>query len=178
MPRNASDNRIPDFKKGAKSLKSTHLNQLVKSVNRLTSGVDLPSQSKTAGKAGAVAAVAFTLVSVSNDYLVCTDANGNTVNIAKPYELRYTPFHGQTINGITYTYSSSTQRSATDGTDTETQYITPNYVAGAEIIASKVKGGTGVTSAGSYLEHDQGRAWAYDEALPAAQIAAMVSLQV
>jgi hypothetical protein len=182
MPEKITDKKVPQFKRGSTSISTRNLNQLVDAVNRPITGVNTPRQFPSKGKAGAVAVVAFTLVSHELDYLVCTDVNGNTVNVAKPYELRSTPFDGNTINGVTYTYASSSEREATDGTDTETQFITPNYVVGADIYASKIRSGTGVSTGGGdpilYIETDQGRAWAYDEPVPTPQIGVMVSLRI
>jgi hypothetical protein len=75
---------------------------------------------------------------------------GDNAWIAKPYLLRYTPFHEQTRNGIEYTYSSYTQRTADDGEDTETQVVVPSYVSGDLIYAVRgVVGGTTVTLSGT-----------------------------
>lgn len=76
---------------------------------------------------------------IQNDILSCEffdptlgGSNGIVVNVAKPYLLRRTPFHGQTIfypNGqsISYSYTDAQTRTATYGVDTETQMITPMY---------------------------------------------------
>lgn len=102
----------------------------------------------------------FRVKSLQNDYLVCrrySPAVGTavevagTVNIyvAKPYELRRTPFDGKTITYgsqiITYTYSDECTRIATDGDDTETQVMTPLYFVDCEILAvMNISGGTGL----------------------------------
>ena len=71
------------------------------------------------------------------DYLAChpikadgTVNIGVTVNVMKPWTLRRTPFDGILIDGVTCTYSDDATRSATDGTSTETQKITPTYTPG------------------------------------------------
>lgn len=122
------------------------------------------------------------IVSASNDHVVCNpydadnDATGtDTVNVAKPFELRHTPFHGATIaypdgNGdITYSYSSQRARTASrtiDGdTLTETQIVIPDYWVGDIIVAARsLIGGTGVTVSGTVLVWEDintaGRMWA------------------
>ena len=58
----------------------------------------------------------------------------------RPYLLRKLPFDGETVDGITYTYSGfgeTQERSATDGSDTETQVVTPPYYIGEEIIVAE-----------------------------------------
>ena len=172
MPKKTVDRKIQRFNRGAKKISTAHMNSIVDGINRTLVGVDAPSPSSN-GSGGAAPSLKLTLVSVSNDYLTCTDSGGNTVYAAKPYELRSTPFDGNTIGGVTYTTLTASTRSATDGTDTETQEIVPAYVVGAEIIGQKPKAGTGVTTDASpqapiaYLEINQGRAWAYTEPEPA-----------
>lgn len=107
----------------------------------------------------------FQLVSVATDHLVCRLLDGATVGtanvlVAKPYLLRASI---AARGGLTYTYTSSTERTADDGSGTEDQIVTPAYVAGDEIVATLVRGGTGVTVASVpvlWLELNQGRAWA------------------
>jgi len=169
MPQNTTDKRVQRFKPGARSLSARQLNGLVDSVNRLTSGVNAPRQPKPAGKTGGSPVLVLVLVTEEDDYLVCEDADANEYLVAKPYELRRTPFDGETIDGVTYTYISANEREADNGVDDpETQFITPNYRATAEIFAVRVQGDTGVQGVGSndllvYVEIDQGRAWAWDD---------------
>lgn len=56
------------------------------------------------------------------------------VTIAKPYTLRRTPFDGETIDGVTYTYSDSQHRSVDDGGAyaPEDQIVDPPYSASIE----------------------------------------------
>lgn len=112
----------------------------------------------------------FKIVSVQTDYLACHSWDGTTegsdeFKVALPWDLRRTPFHGLTVNAITYTYTSNIQRTATSGSITETQVITPPYFAGAEIYAFRAgTGGTGVDASGDKLIWQDvnvaGRAWA------------------
>lgn len=165
MPRNTPDRRINRFRKGQTALSERHLNSIVDSINKLSS-ISAPTQKQPRGKSGGSPVLVLTLVTHGDDYLTCEDADSNTVYVAKPYELRRTPFDGETIGGVTYTYTSASEREATDGVDTETQFITPAYVVGAEIFAIKVQGNTGVQTAEPadilYIEMNQGRAWAWD----------------
>ena len=74
------------------------------------------------------------------DYLECTDSNGFVLSVAKPYALRQTPFHEQTINGVSYNYSSIGARTASDPSEVEAdeaQVITPSYYAGEEIVVAR-----------------------------------------
>ncbi len=142
------------------------MNAIVDGVNKLLVGVNGPRQPKPKGKSGGAPVLVLTLVAEFDDYLECQDSLLNTIYVAKPYELRKTPFDGETIGGVTYTYTSSSEREATDGVDTETQFVTPNYRVDAEIFAVKVQGETGVETAEpapiEYIELNQGRAWAWD----------------
>jgi hypothetical protein len=127
---------------------------------------------EAAGQAGAwgVERARFRVKTIQNDYLVCRTYDGTTegsedINVAKPWDLRRTPFHGVAVNGITCTYSSAIARSATNGSVTESQVITPPYFANCEIWAFKaVGGGTSVTvSSDTLVWQDMnvsGRAWA------------------
>ena len=91
--------------------------------------------------AGSVSPMVY--VSDGDDYVECkvpeTDDDDSvetdnseevvTYKVLKPYLLRRTPFHGMTINGLTYAYSSGSTRTVTDGTDTITENITPPWQA-------------------------------------------------
>jgi hypothetical protein len=94
--------------------------------------------------AGGASAIAFIIVEEFDDYLECTDPDGETVNVAKPYLLRKEPFDGlsvdydnpQSTQSVTYTYDNDyvDRREADDGTSTETQRVTPEYYVGEEIL--------------------------------------------
>ncbi len=81
------------------------------------------------------------LRSVGDDYLVVRSLDVNSVvgtddiYILKPWTLRRTPFDGQTVNGVTYVYSSNTARVA-DGS--EAQIVTQDYFTGAVIFARPI----------------------------------------
>lgn len=118
----------------------------------------------------------YSIASEQGDYLVCNPLNGDgTVNmnvgteryILKPWTLRTTPFEGFTVNGVTYAYTDVNERTATDGSTTETQLITQDYYAGALIYAVLVQpkvllqGGPGHGKYTGLLDaNNDGRAWA------------------
>jgi len=122
----------------------------------------------------------FRVKSIENDYLVCRKYNSTAdeesatdINVAKPYELRRTPFDGETITyinaqQISYSYTSQRERTATEvspGSDSETQVMTPDYWVDCEIIAAiGIYGTTGVTVSGTLLQWEDlntaGRFWA------------------
>lgn len=127
-------------------------------------------------------AIRLRVKSVSNDHLVCRTWDGTNegtvdLNVAKPYILRCTPFHGKTLtvngNTLTYSYSSGTQRTVTKGSSSETQIIVPGYVTtgsgygGSEIYAERCDTGV-VLNAGQSNEERldlidkniDGRMWA------------------
>lgn len=169
MTRNTADGKTGLFRAGATALSADKLNRVVKAVNKPLIGVSAPTQSRPFGKSGGAPVAILTLVTHADDYLECTDADANTVYVAKPAELRRTTYDGNTVGGITYTYVDETERSATDGVTTEDQFITPAYYTGCEIYGIKVSGNdTGITGGDSlpcaYVEINQGRAWAYDPA--------------
>lgn len=114
------------------------------------------------------------------DYFVCKtlDFDDNNVAVvgsadvyvAKPYDLRQTPFDGttKTINGVSlsFAYTDATTRTVTKTSDssTEDQHIIPYYYTDLEIIARRgIIGGTGLTDPSSNpiiweAEH-MGRHW-------------------
>lgn len=134
----------------------------------------------------------FRIRQVKPDYLVCNgysvtfDASGNATAsiestdtlIAKSYKLRTTPFNGQSVGGVQYTYDLSLfpkgdTRTATFQQVSETQLVTPDYVigfggsySGDLILAIKnPQGGTGVKdSTNTEIEwldlNCDGRVWA------------------
>jgi hypothetical protein len=131
------------------------------------------------GGGGDYRVVRFRLKGVYDDYLECRQLNGTTetgptVKVAKPYNLRKTPFHNKTINGITYTYTGVQSRTKTrdSPSETENQVIVPAYqeavtgYGGDEIYACKPSNGTGVKIGWEdedviWLDiNNAGRAWA------------------
>ena len=69
------------------------------------------------------------------------------IQVAKPWELRFSPWDGQTIDGITFSYAGEdldwSRRKATQGIVTEFQIVVRPWYLGEIILAvSKIKGGT------------------------------------
>lgn len=90
----------------------------------------------------------WTTTPVGADYIIVDDGSGNQLKIAKPYLLRQTPFDGNTLDGLTYSYTDGTERNVDDGTDNENQIIVPSYTIktnGVIYAAKGISGGTGVT---------------------------------
>lgn len=117
----------------------------------------------------------MSIVSVQNDYLECHpfDPNGSantsrTKYVMKPWTLRRVPFDGKTdAAGVSYTYSSTTERIATRSSTTEDQFITPNYNVGDEFYAiltaerHTLSGGPGDKKVTRLVDANlDGRAWA------------------
>jgi hypothetical protein len=163
----SKDNQISKFNKG-KPIKAATLNQLVDKSNDKNA---VQSNLKSKAPSGRQAIGLFEFVSMDGDFINCYSFVGDSVTtdlikIAKPYQLRRTPFDGETYNSIDYTYTSDIQRSATQSPDTETQVVVPAYVVGDLIFAVLYPlGGTGAKDNSSDpvwwqdLNID-GRAWA------------------
>jgi hypothetical protein len=106
------------------------------------------------------------VVSVHNNHLLCTRWIGtewSTIQekVAKPFLLRASI----TIrNGITYAFTDPSTRTATQGSNTESQVIVPSYVANHDEIYAVSVPHTGVTESGRELTlmdlNIDGRAWA------------------
>jgi len=70
-----------------------------------------------------------------DDCLICENAKGRTIYVAKPFMLQRTPFDTQEFDGVTHAYTTATERTATTGSDVISQEITPSYtVDGTEKI--------------------------------------------
>lgn len=114
-----------------------------------TSAVDLNADGRTWAADDFLRTVKVT--SEANDYLETVDINDSevTYTVAKPFDLRVTPFDGQTIEGVAYTYQTENVRSSFvsgDDPETLTERIIPRYTANFSLIQIRlVKEGTGVT---------------------------------
>lgn len=159
------------------TITARHLNEPVDALRRLSHGVQPPRQVMEPAREERVEVRRFVVVEERSDYLVCRRSGGDAaVNtedqhtyVAKPYLLRQTPFNGLSRNSISYAYTATGERTATDAEDnTESQVIVPSYVVGDEILAARgILGGTGVFGgADSDLALEwvdlnaDGRAWA------------------
>lgn len=159
------------------------INNLTESNRLLESKVNLLSSAVTelrlardiwqaGGGTGTVQELKLTLV--ANDHYICIDRAGVTVNVAKPYKLRRTPFDGQVIAqtdeqnrtySALYEYLSPLRRKVTIAQVVEYQVIIPRYRAVTDrIYAIEVDGGTEVVvddRAVTLLDiNADGRAWA------------------
>ena len=65
-------------------------------------------------------------------------AGDTAITVLKPWTLRRTPFDGETVNGVSYVYTSAQEREADYGTGTETQFLTQDYFIGAIIYVKPV----------------------------------------
>lgn len=101
------------------------------------------------GVSGYIASQAsrFLVKEVFDDYLRCRTFDGTTegdtdIKVAKPPELRKTPYHGKTIAytqlgssfSLSYSYTNAYTRTVTKvagGTGSETQVIVPAYIGAA-----------------------------------------------
>jgi hypothetical protein len=95
--------------------------------------------------------------------------------IAKRWLLRRTPFHGNTIDGIEYTYENAYTRIAENSTeDKERQFITPPYnpaaliyatqdpLHGTDVVTERAHGDIPAGTAVTWLAEVDGREWAWD----------------
>ena len=118
------------------SLTAKKLNEPVDAINRMTKGIALPQQvRKTAtGKGGGAVVAQVQLTALGRDLNMCKlflngVASGEAFPVAKPQLLRHLA-DTTTRNGITYTRVNAQQRTATNGTVTETHVVSPAYVVG------------------------------------------------
>lgn len=165
--------RLRPFKRG-QPLTANRLNEPINAINRILPGIAPIRQllQQRSGAATTVTVARFIVTDASpDDYLVCREYDGtqtgdSDIYIARPPLLRASV----TSRGdVTYTYTDSQTRSATDGVDTETQVIIPSYLAGDEIYAERgIVRGTGVysdpegTQKVEWLARADGRAWTED----------------
>lgn len=104
---------------------------------------------------------------IANDYLTCRTWDGTNegsadINVARPVELRHDVDYYPGLTSLTTV--NAQEVTATDGADTETWKVTPDYVVDGEIWATVSGPGTGVTVSGTELRwvdlNLAGRAWA------------------
>ena len=160
---------LKKWKKGD-PVKAAHLNEVVEAIEEEDSKrqkVTPPVRVNPFSLAPPISR-RFRIKSVQGDYLTCRTWNGvveggNDVLVAKNYLLRNSIV---SRGGISYTYTSTTERTANDGADTENQVVVPSYVVNDEIFAIPFqKGGTGAENpSGGYVNYldinSDGRAWA------------------
>lgn len=159
-------------------IKASSLNKMAEGIERISQGIRPGQQvlggGSLAGETIPIQIRQFKIKSESGDYLICEHRSkgvdgGESIFIAKPYLLRRTPFDDLTRNSITYDYTSDTQRTATKGSDSETQVVVPSYVVGDIIYAVRgVLGGVGTNVTIAEIDtpldwldiNADGRAWA------------------
>lgn len=145
--RKRSDRALPTQEKG-KPIKASTINGAIEEINRNRNTDNAISQPIPNGKQ---AIGRFQVVSDQGDYLTCYSYAGDAVttsvvNVAKPYLLRVTPFNGFSRNGVSFTYSSNSERTATAGS-AESQIVVASYIAGDQIMAvTNILGSSGVTA--------------------------------
>lgn len=79
---------------------------------------------------------------IQDDYLECKpfengaeDSSADTIYVARPFTLRRTPWDGQTVAGVSYSYTGSDARVASAaGEEDESQIIIPAYIADQSVI--------------------------------------------
>jgi hypothetical protein len=116
------------FAAGA-TLSAAQLNRLVTNVNRGHGGAESPRQVPGRWPVGLI--VQANVVEQGGDWIKVLTWDGATegtteIVVAKPYLLRRSI---TSWNGISYTYTSDSERTATKSPDSETQVIVPAYVA-------------------------------------------------
>jgi len=143
------------------------------SIDRKSNGTSFkvsPSAKSTPG--GQV--VRFRVISVQNDYLVCTNLETNEqTNVAKPFNLRFTGWSGASVSYalepypsapaspmvVSYLHITPEYRQASVGTYTEHQVIRPQYVPEFSEIFAAACEDTGVSGCDWVDVNDGGRAW-------------------
>jgi hypothetical protein len=132
---------LPVQFKSGQALSARSLNRLVSGIVRARPAILSPQQIAVP-QAGAVLQV--NVVEQGGDWLKVLTWNGadegtDLIYVAKPYLLRRSR---ATWYGITYTYTTDSERTATKGVDTETQVIVPAYVADDVLYIVRPYGGT------------------------------------
>ena len=114
---------------------ASHLNEGIQAIERIVGGVVPPQQVfPDIPQAASISGRQYRVKSVQDDHLVCREWDGTVegagdVKVAKPFLLRKTPFDTLTRNGITFAYTSSTERTATEDSsgDIQNQIIVSSY---------------------------------------------------
>lgn len=149
---------------------AAHLNEPVEALNRKSQRPPFQVSDPIVGSGSSIACI---VVSVHKDHLVCTrKGSGTPIMVARPLAARSPAtetIKGQTFN-YTYTdvvlvttppsgYQARTAISFPNTTTQEEQIVLREYVAGGEIRAGRVLGGTGVPEADTYEEIHTDRTW-------------------
>lgn len=157
-------------------VRADHLNQMVDTLNRLSSGVEPPRQVRRSGHV-VLTSQQFIIVAIYDAYLHCHTWSGNPgdegntlIPVARPWGLRASPTT-YTRDGKTYEYRNKQERLARIATPpgraaTEIQYVTPDYFSRNVILGlGGIHGGVvgellpaGITF--QWLDITGGREWA------------------
>ena len=78
----------------------------------------------------------YTLYSVGDDILQVKDAAGNYRYVAKSTQCMRSPFDGNTVNGVAYSYANATTRTSVLSGTTLTEIVTPVWLPNLELIAA------------------------------------------
>lgn len=123
------------------------------------------------GGAGGAQTTPMTVVTEHDNYIACTDPNGNAVNVAKPYELRRDIYDGSSATYVDgthiYDYVAVNQRTNTVSSVVYPELIWLPYAAGEILYCDQPVGGIATvaddgTTALSLLWRDTneaGRQW-------------------
>lgn len=86
---------------------------------------------------------------------------GTPMQVWLPHDLQRQAWDSQTLNGVSYTWSSAQNRVASQSSITELQRIIPLYYVGCVVYVGKVKNTAGVSAdAAAYMDFNMsGRAW-------------------
>lgn len=132
------------FKAGSKVVSAGALNKLVTAmirqitggaginVNKFGDRIVISLAEAQEGRVGSSALV--TITAINDTYLEC-DKDGAAIKVAKPWGLRKDV---EFPIGPTYTYHTAQYRTATEGAETEEQYITPSYQVGEELLVRRL----------------------------------------
>ncbi len=170
LRRNASRSelveKLGDLERAIQSLMPT------RAPNALLSHTRVGTAVRPVPSAAGISVRRLFLRSVEDDYLSCTATNDpdddTEILVAKPWKLRRTPWDGQvfTVEGsqLEFTYTSSTARTVSDGTESENQVITEPYIEEVDWIfavsaETDVEDGSGNSIRLQELNTDA-RAWA------------------
>ena len=146
-------------------ISADRLQEPIKALNEFFAGVEPSRQINTRG-ISRIFVQQFKVKSVAGDYITVQPWDGllvqeANIRVAKPYLLRRTPFDGKTRDGITWTYTSDSARTGSDGTE---QTLSENWLEDDIIYAElNITGGTDLAADGKAIlwldQNTDGRHW-------------------
>lgn len=136
----------------------------------LARGQDTSALSGVEETTEGVVAKQYRLISVGEDSVVAieyddTNDVGTSVEIAKPFALRKTPFDGETVGSYEYEYETNELRKRIHSTleTVEIQRIDPPYNVGVDLLYAITVAQTGITNVGRIDLNADGRTWITEE---------------